>query len=109
MPTPDVEKVISSLDQISAQSLGDEIDAGARLIEAARRMIARLESPFTQMFHLFQVPGHVAVALRILADIGLWKAWCEADGKDATLMELWEMCKVPCDSVLLRKDTCPGV
>lgn len=98
-----MEDIISSLDKIDLESLSDEAAVGPQLIAAARRMIARLEPPFTQVWNTAVVPVHVTVAYKILSDIGLWEAWRAADGKEATLMELWEMCKVPCDSVLLRE------
>lgn len=106
MTAIDVEGIISSLDAVSADSIGgggdDVSGANVRLVEAARKMIARLEPPFMQVWGTSIVSSHVSVALKIVADIGLWEAWRDAGGKEATLTELWDMCKVTCDIVLVR-------
>lgn len=103
MASPIIDEAISTLDQIDAQSLRDNPYAGAQLIEAARRMISRLESPFMQIVHTSLLPASVHVALMIVSDLGLWEAWREAGGKESTLTELWDLCKVSCDMALFRR------
>lgn len=105
MAAAHVEAIISSLDGMSTDSLGGDDGAAVRLVEAARRMIARVEPPFMQVWGTSIVPMHVDVALRIVSDLGLWEAWREAGGREASLTELWNMCRVPCDIVLLRRWT----
>lgn len=102
MTSPNVDHAVSILDQIDAQCLGDNPYAGAQLIEAARRMISRIEPPFMQIIHTSLTPFSVHAALKIVSDLGLWEAWRQAGGKEATITELWNLCKVTCDIVLLR-------
>ena len=98
-----VESVVSILDKIDAQSLGHDAAALLQLTTAAKKLVARLESPFMQILETSVVPVQLTSALQVISDMGLWEAWRRAGGKEATLFELKEMCSVPCDTVFLRE------
>lgn len=95
--------IIANLDKISLDSLGDDNDARSRVLEAARRMVARLETPFEQAWRWSWIGNNVFAVLQILMDLGVWEEWRKAGGKEASLEELLDLCKVPCDLMLLRE------
>lgn len=103
MAAIDVDSIVTSLDKIDAQSLSHDAGASGRLMEAARKIIARLELPFMQIFYTTQFPASLYASLKIVSDIGIWQTWREAGGKEATLVELWDTCSIPCDINLLRR------
>ncbi|KAK2600778.1 hypothetical protein N8I77_010286 [Diaporthe amygdali] len=98
-----VDQIVATLDGVNLDQVDSDPGARMRVIDAARRMLARVETPFERMWHVAQVNITLTAACRILVDIGLFEAWREAGGKDALLMELWELCRIHCDMALLRR------
>lgn len=98
-----IDDAIAMLDKIDARSLDHNAGALLRVIEGAKRLVASLESPFMNKFCTAVVPMQVTASLRVISDIGLWDAWRGGGGKEATLIELSDMCTTPCDVELLRK------
>jgi hypothetical protein len=98
-----VQNIVANLDKISLDALDDDNDARVQVLEAARRMVARLETPFEQAWRWSWIGFNVFSVLQIIMDLGLWEEWRKAGGKEASLEELLDLCKVPCDLMLLRE------
>lgn len=74
--------------------------------EAARRLLARFETPFEQGWALtFQTPALIA-ALEVCRDLGIWSQWHSIDKEDPgapkTLAQIRQMCPKRADENLLR-------
>ncbi|KAB8276841.1 hypothetical protein BDV30DRAFT_246149 [Aspergillus minisclerotigenes] len=97
--------VISTLEAIQPSQFTAPADRFAAK-EAARRRLARLETPFEQGWAItFEGPGLVA-GLQLLQDLGIWTKWTEADrqnpGAARTLDELLSWAHTTCEPNLLR-------
>lgn len=97
------DHIVGTLDNVSLDDLGTHPGDRIAVIEAAKRMLARLETPFEQVWQLSLVGATVASAIRVIRNVGLFEAWREAGGKEASLEELWVLSKTHCDIVLLRE------
>ncbi|KAI1497679.1 S-adenosyl-L-methionine-dependent methyltransferase [Biscogniauxia marginata] len=97
------EAIIASLDRINLESLDNDRDARLQVLEAARRMLARIETPFERAWQLSWTNGSVHAVCQVILDLGLWQAWLESGKQEVSLEELLVMCKVPCDMMLLRR------
>lgn len=80
--------IIAALDSISHASFdGDEVER-LRVRAAARRLLARVESPYERAWALgFEHPV-VSAALQVCLDLGLWKAWTAAGGGEKSIDQL---------------------
>lgn len=101
--TPDL---VSTLDAVDPSQFTSEVDRFAAK-EAARRLLARIETPFEQTWAIaFENPG-VFAGLQLLQDLGIWKRWAEADkenpGAARTLNELVGWANATCEPNLLRR------
>lgn len=75
--------------------------------EAARRLLARFETPFEQGWTLtFQTPALIA-SLQVCRDLGIWSQWHSVDKEDAgapkSLGQILQMCTKKADENLLRR------
>lgn len=103
MSTP-LQNVLATLDELSLESVGNDETARRNLIASAERTLARLRTPYEQLWHFGFVGPMVFWVTRVLVDVGFFEGWAEVGGREATLHELWESCKVPhLDIELLRE------
>lgn len=98
--------VVATLDAIDPSQFTSEIDRFAAK-EAARRLLARLETPFEQAWAIsFEGPGLFA-GLQLVQDLGIWTKWTEEDkkepGKARSLKELLGWANAKCEENLLRR------
>jgi len=71
-------EVIRTLDSIDQSSFESDADRYAAK-EAARRLLARLETPFERGWALaFETPVLVA-GLQVGSDLGVWTKWADAE------------------------------
>ena len=96
-------RIIDSTDQSSFQSDTDRYTAK----EAARRLLARLETPFERGWALaFETPVLVA-GLQMGSDLGIWSKWADTEkqngGKPVKLETVLSWCNVRTEPALLRK------
>ncbi|KAI5920248.1 S-adenosyl-L-methionine-dependent methyltransferase [Camillea tinctor] len=103
MSPSDVEQIIASLDGINLETLDNDRDARLEVIAAARRMIARVETPFERSWRLSWINGIVHAACQVILDLGIWQNWAESGREEVRLEDILEMCNVPCDMMLLRR------
>ncbi|KAI0020536.1 putative O-methyltransferase [Xylariomycetidae sp. FL0641] len=97
------EEVLADLDGIKVDALRNDRDSRFAVINAARRVLASLETPFERCWRLAWIDANVSAAIQVLIDIGLWEGWLQSDKDEATLEELLDMCHKPCDLMLLRR------
>lgn len=103
MPVP-VQEVIATFDGLSFENLETDEKTRREIIASAERALARLRTPYEQLWNTGYVSPMVIWTTRVLVDIGLYEGWGEIEGREATLQELWEVCKVPnVDIELLRR------
>lgn len=100
MATP--SELVVALDSFNLEQCIDNPTCRLDVIESAKSVIARLESPFERVFYGVYPGVTVLTICRIFRDLGIWKAWREAGGKDASLEELRALGK-PSDINLLRE------
>jgi hypothetical protein len=84
-PTTDI---IATLDGVNTdQFSGDEVER-LQVRAAARRLLARVESPYERAWGFcFEQPA-VFAALQTCIDLGIWKAWTEIGGGKKSIDEL---------------------
>lgn len=98
--------VVNTLDQIQLGSFSSDTDRYAAK-EAARRLLARLETPFERSWNLsFESPVLIG-GLQVFTDLGIWSKWAEVNklnqGAAQSLDDLLKMCETPIEPNLLRK------
>lgn len=103
--TANPQNTVEILDSISVQSFETDADR-YEAKEAAKRLLARLETPFERSWALsFENPVLIA-GLQLCQDLGIWSKWVtkeQGDESDTqTLNEILKMCDVPVQPNLLR-------
>ncbi|ETS75034.1 hypothetical protein PFICI_13518 [Pestalotiopsis fici W106-1] len=105
-PALDDAETISLLDSIQVEAFSS--DAGRYAAkEAARRLLARLETPFERAWELgFETPVLLS-GLQVCQDLGIWAKWLEEEtahpGGPKTLENLLAMATRPVEPNLLRR------
>ncbi|KAM7223544.1 S-adenosyl-L-methionine-dependent methyltransferase [Rhypophila decipiens] len=101
---------IKSIDAINLESIGrgsgggDAENERRQTISAAYRLLARLETPFEQMWK-YTATLNTMAALQALIELGLWQGW-KKDAElepEKSLDDLLKLCQYPCDKELLRR------
>ncbi|KAH7191821.1 S-adenosyl-L-methionine-dependent methyltransferase [Fusarium flagelliforme] len=100
---PSTNSLIATLDNIHpSQFNGDEVER-LRVRAAARRLLARLETPNERAWGFdFEQPA-VNAAIQTCIDLGLWKAWTENGGGKKTIDELVKITGRDVEPNLLRR------
>ncbi|KAK3381210.1 S-adenosyl-L-methionine-dependent methyltransferase [Podospora didyma] len=95
--------IIAVLDSVSHGSFhGDEVER-LRVRAAARRLLARVESPYERAWGFCFEHPVVFAAIQTCIDLGLWKAWTAAGGGEKTLDELTKLTTSEIELNLLRR------
>ncbi|KAK6216883.1 hypothetical protein QIS74_06997 [Colletotrichum tabaci] len=98
-----VKQIVSALDGVTLDTCDGSEEARYQLLEASRRLIARLETPFERMWYHTWVAFNNLAIFRIMMDLGLWEGWRAAGSEEASLDELLGYCKRDCDKSLFRR------
>lgn len=103
-----IQETISVLDSIDQSFFESDADRYAAK-EAARRLLARLETPFERGWALaFETPVLVA-GLQMGSDLGIWSKWAEAekqnDAASVKIEQILSWCDTKVEPTLLRKST----
>lgn len=99
-----VEDMFAAVEELSFDSVNADESTRRRIIASAERTLARLRTPYEQLWQFGLVGPMVIWVTRVLADVGLFEGWAKAGGKEATLHELWECCNATnLDLELLRE------
>lgn len=103
------QNTVEILDSISAQSFKTDADR-YEAKEAAKRLLARLETPFERSWALsFENPVLIA-GLQLCQDLGIWSKWVAKQGSEEgaqSLDDILKMCAVPVQPNLLRELNAP--
>ncbi|KAI0437418.1 putative O-methyltransferase [Xylaria telfairii] len=106
MPSNKAEELIALLDNIQVSNYSDDLSGhGDRVLvaEAARRLLARLETPFERAWRLSWINGNVHTAIQVILDLGIWEGWYMSKRREISLLELHALAQTPCDVNLLRR------
>ncbi|KAH8162723.1 hypothetical protein CIB48_g5521 [Xylaria polymorpha] len=98
------EELIALLDNIEVSDYSDDLSGhGDRVLvaEAARRLLARLETPFERAWRLSWINGNVHTAIQVILDLGIWESWYMSKRREISLSELHALAQTPCDLNLL--------
>jgi hypothetical protein len=97
------DSIIATLDGIRPDRFGGDEVERLRVRAAARRLLARLESPYERAWGFcFEHPA-VFAALQTCIDLGIWKAWTEDGGGKKTIDDLVALSGRDVDANLLRR------
>ncbi|RAH44626.1 putative O-methyltransferase [Aspergillus brunneoviolaceus CBS 621.78] len=103
MPSEPVDDIIKFLDDINPDEVGrGEVDR-LRLRAAARRLIARVESPYEQAWGLCFDQPIIFAAIQTCIDVQLWSEWTGAGGGEKSLDELVHLTTPTVGTNLLRR------
>ena len=100
---PSTNFLITTLDSVHpSQFNGDEVER-LQVRAAARRLLARLETPNERAWGFdFEQPA-VNAAIQTCINLGLWKAWTESGGGKKTIDQLVKLTGQDVEPNLLRK------
>ncbi|KAJ3538557.1 hypothetical protein NM208_g5859 [Fusarium decemcellulare] len=101
--SPQSNNVIAVLDSVSQDSFGSNEVERLRVRAAARRLLARVESPYERAWGFCFEHPVVFAALQTGIDLGLWKAWTKTGGSEKTIAELVKLTGRDVEPNLLRR------
>jgi hypothetical protein len=95
--------VIHVLDEISHGSFGGNELERLEVWAAARRLLARVESPYERAWCFCFEQNVDFAALQTCIELGIWKAWTASGGNKMTVDELVKLATTDIDPNLLRR------
>ena len=98
----DAKGIIAALDAFDVDTFtGNEVER-LEVRAAARRLLARVESPYQRAWeYCFEHPV-VNAALQTGIDLGLWKSWTGVGGGEKSIDDLVKLANTPVEPNLLR-------
>ncbi|RGP79436.1 hypothetical protein FLONG3_2491 [Fusarium longipes] len=97
------DSIIATLDGVQPHQFGGDEVERLRVRAAARRLLARVESPYERAWGFgFEHPA-VFAALQTCIDLGIWKAWTKVGGGKKTVRDLVNMTGRDVEINLLRR------
>lgn len=103
------EEIIASLDAVQPEAFGGNEVERLKVRAAARRLLARVETPYERAWGFCFEQPVVFAALQICIDVGLWRSWTSVGG-EKSIDELVKLTSPTVDANLLRKSSpcCQG-
>lgn len=96
------EETIAALDSVQPEAFGGNEVERLKVRAAVRRLLARVETPYERAWGFCFEHPVVFAALQICIDVGLWKAWTDAEGGERSIDELVNFTTPIVDTNLLR-------
>jgi hypothetical protein len=96
------QKTIATLDAVQPDVFGGNEVERLQVRAAARRLLARVETPYERAWGFCFEHPVVFAALQTCIDVGLWKAWTDVEGGEKSIYELVELATPTVDTNLLR-------
>ena len=93
------EVVIAVLDGIHPDAFGGDEVERLKVRAAARRLLARVETPYERAWGFCFEHPIVFAALQTCIDVGLWKTWTGIGGGEKSIDELVAMTKPTVETV----------
>lgn len=97
------QETITALDAVQPEAFGGNEVERLEVRAAARRLLARLETPYERAWGFCFEHPVVFAALQTCIDLGLWKSWTSAGGGEKSIDELVELTSPGIEPNLLRK------
>ncbi|KAJ5211300.1 hypothetical protein N7491_011120 [Penicillium cf. griseofulvum] len=97
----ETNRIIDSLDAVQPEVFGDEVER-LKVRAAARRLLARVETPYERAWGFCFEQPVVFAALQTCIDLGLWKSWTTVGG-EKSIDELVAFTTPTVDTNLLRR------
>ncbi|KAJ0416865.1 S-adenosyl-L-methionine-dependent methyltransferase [Aspergillus carlsbadensis] len=97
------QEIIAALDAVQPEVFGNNEVERLQVRAAARRLLARLESPYERAWGFCFEHPVVFAALQTCIDLGLWKAWTALGGGEKTIEELVLLTTPTTETNLLRR------
>ncbi|CAH0025824.1 unnamed protein product [Clonostachys rhizophaga] len=98
----DSQKIIDILEGVNHASFANEVER-LRVRAAARKLLAKVESPYERAWGFCFEHPVVFAALQTSIDLGLWAAWNASGGGDKTIDDLVKLAKHDIQPNLLRR------
>ncbi|CAH0045057.1 unnamed protein product [Clonostachys solani] len=98
----DSQKIIDILEGVNHASFANEVER-LRVRAAARKLLAKVESPYERAWGFCFEHPVVFAALQTSIDLGLWAAWNAAGSGDKTIDDLVKLAKHDIQPNLLRR------
>lgn len=108
----DLYELKATIDSIQTDSFKNDAER-FEVMEAAKRLVARLETPFERTFSLTLTNPVLIAGLQLCGDLGIWRNWtkqCKTSGNTAQHIDsVVAMSEVPVEANLLRECSFPRV
>lgn len=102
------QQIIATLDAVHPEAFGHNEVERLQVRAAARRLLARVESPYERAWGFCFEHPVVFAALQTCIDVGLWKSWTGIGGDEKTIDQLAKMTTPTVDINLLRMFSSPN-
>lgn len=101
------QQIITDLDAVHPEAFGGNEVERLQVRAAARRLLARVESPYERAWGFCFEHPVVFAALQLCIDVGLWKSWTGIGGGEKTIDQLAKMTTPTVETNLLRMFSYP--
>ena len=95
-------QTIASLDAVQPEDFGGDEVERLKVRAAARRLLARVETPYERAWGFCFEQPVVFAALQTCIDVGLWRSWTSVGG-EKSIDDLVKLTSPTVDANLLRK------
>ncbi|KAF9891585.1 hypothetical protein FE257_003596 [Aspergillus nanangensis] len=97
------QDIIGRLDAIQPEAFGGNEVTRLQVRAAARRLLARLETPYERAWGFCFEHPVVFAALQTCIDVGLWASWTAAGGGEKSIEDLVQLTTPTIETNLLRR------
>lgn len=101
--TSQTKDIIAALDGVHPEAFGGNEVERLQVRAAARRLLARVESPYERAWGFCFEHPVVFAALQTCIDVGLWKAWTISGGDEKSIDGLVRLTNPAVETNLLRR------
>lgn len=99
------QDIVAALDAVQSEAFGGNEVERLQVRAAARRLLARVESPYERAWGFCFEHPVVFAALQTCIDLGLWKSWTDAGGGEKSIGELVKLASPTVNTNLLRESS----
>lgn len=96
------QEIIAALDGVHPEAFGGNEVERLQVRAAARRLLARVESPYERAWGFCFEHPVVFASLQTCIDVGLWQAWTTSAGGEKSIDELVKFTNPVVETNLLR-------
>ncbi|KAE8391694.1 O-methyltransferase-domain-containing protein [Aspergillus alliaceus] len=96
-------EIIAAINAVRLEAFGSNEVERLQVRAAARRLLARVETPYERARGFSLEHPLVFAALQTCIDLGIWKSWTGAGGGEKSIHELVQLATASVDTNLLRR------